>query len=156
MSSCSILLRKLPLLCAVGAAGCALGRVDARAPERRSDYEVFRPQYTAPAVTEYARWYPTVRLLGPKDRIGVVGYLPAAWHDCTPDGQSWEPVEWASPIPKLCYVSPVLLPDPRVFLPYTGWTWSTGSPTHHGDGEPLEPTHRESPDGQSTPVSCPR
>jgi hypothetical protein len=118
MSSLSILLRKLPLLCAAGAAGFVLGRVDARA-QKPSDYELFPPRYAASAASEYARWYPTVRLLDPKDR-GDVSPLPTAWHDCTSEGPSWDLVEPASPISKLYSGLAVLLPDDRVFLPCMG------------------------------------
>lgn len=77
-----VLLCGLSLACIAGAVGFALGRVDTRAA-KANDYEVFHPRYEAPAATEYARWYPTVRLLD--EDQGSAPLLPTTGYDWETD-----------------------------------------------------------------------
>jgi len=128
MSSLRIVLRMLPFLCAAGAAGFALGRVDARAPEPR-DAEVF-PRFNWVDTTKYARWYPTTHLLDLE--LGSVGTVGGIWPLEDQVGQSWQPLEPACPSARLYDTTAVILPDGRVFLPDTGSGQSTNSspPSH--------------------------
>ena len=114
----SMLLCRISLLGAAGAAGFVLGRVDARGP-KPSDYELFAPGYTAHVTTEQSVWYLTAHLLDARDQVGA-SLCPTTGYAWTPEGQTWELVESASPSSKRYYPPLVLLPDARVFLPCTG------------------------------------
>jgi len=67
-----VLLRNLAWLGIAGAAGCALEHTDDHAI-KASDYELFPPQYTAPAPAGKVRWYPTVVLHPGNDLFPAMG-----------------------------------------------------------------------------------
>src|SRR5437867_11166060 len=72
MSTLTIALCKLSLLCAAGAAGFALGRADVPAPHGPASppwvFDPSLPRSTAVDNLDRARWYPTVKPLDRKQQ----------------------------------------------------------------------------------------